>query len=89
MSEWARVNDRHVYYFSTWLMSVTQQYHALAYTPDGPPRSYTFGQMTRGDFNQIYCYRVRPVYFNLIAHAAMYYQSHRRFRLAITAIEWH
>lgn len=76
MSEWARVNDPTVYYFSTWLMSVTQQYYALAYTPDGSPRPYAFGQMTRGDFNQIYYYWVRPIYFSLMDHAALYFQSH-------------
>lgn len=63
-------------YYATWLMSVTQQYYALAFLPDAHPRPYGFGPMTRGDFNYYYYYWVRPIYFSLLHYATDYYAAH-------------
>lgn len=73
MAEWSARHDRYIYYYARWLKSVVQQYYALGYGPGGNPRQYSFGPMTRGDFNYYHYYWVRPLYFNLLYYGAQYY----------------
>jgi hypothetical protein len=77
MSVWASGEDQYIYYYATWMKVVVQQYYALAYDAHGQPREYPYGKMTRGDYNYVYYYWVRPIYFSLIYYSAQYYESHR------------
>jgi hypothetical protein len=77
MSSWAAGEDQNIYYYATWMKSVVQQYYALAYEPGGKPREYPYGKMTRGDYNYVYYYWVRVVYYNLLYYSADYYDAHK------------
>lgn len=76
MQSWAAGEDRNIYYYATWMKSVVQQYYALGYDEQGDPREYSYGKMTRGDFNYVYYYWVRVIYYNLLYYSADYYQKH-------------
>ncbi|HWN66554.1 MAG TPA: hypothetical protein VNM90_02880 [Haliangium sp.] len=77
MSAWASGEDSYIYYYSTWMKSVAQQYYALGYDDDGEPREYPYGKMTRGDYNYVYYYWVRPIYYSLMYYSAQYYEVHK------------
>lgn len=76
LSDFGQQHSPLIDYYATWLMSVTQQYYALAFLPEAVPRSYPFGTMTRGDFNYYYYYWVRPIYYSLLYYAAGFYEAH-------------
>lgn len=75
MSSWAASEDVYIYYYARWLMAVVQQYYALAYDGQGEPREYPYGKMTRGDFNYVFYYWVRPIYYSLMYYSAEYYEE--------------
>lgn len=75
MADYGAQHDPYVGYYATWMKSVVQQYYALGYD-HGKPREYSYGRMTRGDFNYYYYYWLRPIYFSLLHYSALYYQSH-------------
>jgi hypothetical protein len=77
MADWGAEHDPYVGYYAVWMKSVVQQYYALGYADKGEPREYSYGRMTRGDFNYYYYYWVRPTYFSLLHYSAQYYESHR------------
>jgi len=76
MAAWSQGQASTIHYFSEWLLSVTRQYYAMGYTPSGQPRMYPFGRMTRGDFNYIMYYWIKPLYFNLLYQGAQFYTAH-------------
>lgn len=77
MSTYSSRYDSNVNYYTEWLTSVIRQYYELAYYR-GAPRQYSFGRMTRGDFNYVLFYWVQPIYYNLLYQASDYYRSHYR-----------
>ena len=77
MASWASGQDVYIYYYSTWMKSVVQQYYALAYDAPGKPHQYPYGPMTRGDFNYVYYYWVRVIYFSLLHYSVEYYDRHQ------------
>jgi len=77
MSEWAEEHDPYVAYYVVWMKSVVQQYYSLGYDHSGKPREYSYGRMTRGDYNYYYYYWVRPIYLTMLHYSAYYYKSHR------------
>lgn len=77
LATWASGQDLYIYYYSTWMKSVVQQYYALAYDAPGEPHQYPYGPMTRGDFNYVYFYWVRVIYFSLLHYSAEYHDSHQ------------
>lgn len=76
LSTWGKSHDPLVHYYATWMTSVVQQYYALGFHANGSPRSYSYGPMTRGDFNYYYYYWVQPIYYSLLYYSAQYYSAH-------------
>jgi hypothetical protein len=77
MSTWASGEDPYIYYYSTWMKTVVQQYYGMGYDDHGKPREYPYGKMTRGDYNYVYYYWVRPIYYSLMYYSAEYYEEHK------------
>lgn len=77
MSSYSQTRDTILSYYSTWALSVTQQYYSLGFR-DGVPISYPYGRMTRGDFNYYFFYWLQPIYYNILYQAADYYRVHSR-----------
>jgi hypothetical protein len=66
MVTWSGTHDRQTMNYSMWLRSIVQQYYSYGYEPDHTPRSYSFGRMSRGDYNYYYYYWVQPIYYELL-----------------------
>lgn len=76
MADWGARHDPYIGYYATWMKSVVQQYYAVGYGPGGKPRHYSYGRMTRGDFNYHYYYWVRPIYYSLLYYSVSYYETY-------------
>ncbi len=77
LSNWSQGRAPYIEYYTQWLLAMTQQYYALGFYPSGVPRTYSYGRMTRADFNYYFYYWLRPVYYNLLYSSANYYSFHR------------
>jgi hypothetical protein len=76
MITWSATQSPQMAYFGKWMQSVIQEYYELGFNPNGTPRKYDYGRMTRGDYNYILVYWVQPIYYNILYTASDYYSTH-------------
>jgi hypothetical protein len=72
MIAWSNARDPMITYYSKWLRGVVQQYYSYGYEPVYAPRRYSFGPMSRGDYNYYYYYWVQPLYYALMYRVVAY-----------------
>jgi hypothetical protein len=62
-------------YYASYLYYVLDKLYASTYVSYGQPKQYAWGYPTRGDFNHVYYYWIRPLYKKMVYHSAHYYNS--------------
>ncbi|WP_141731848.1 hypothetical protein [Oligoflexus tunisiensis] len=60
-------------YYAAYLYHVLDKLYHSTYDSYGKPKKYGWGYPTRGDFNYIYYYWIRPLYKKMIHHGGLYY----------------
>ncbi len=77
MATWASGHDLYIYYFSTWMKSVVQQYYRTRLRRPRHTAPVPVRPDDPGDFNYVYYYWVRVIYFSLLYYSAEYYDRHQ------------
>lgn len=62
-------------YYASYLYHVLDKVYASTYLGYGQPKKYAWGYPTRGDFNHVYYYWIRPLYKHMLHASAQYYAT--------------
>ena len=60
-------------YYADWLYSVLDKLYEETFDSYGHPKKYAWGYATRGDFNHVFYYWIRPLYKKLAIYGSQYY----------------
>jgi hypothetical protein len=68
-----------VYIFAGYIRTAMTEYYWSLYDQYGHPRSFSWGRVTRGDFNYGFEWWIKPLYYQFLQYAYNYYYKYSNY----------